>query len=110
MLGLKHYQKRKKRAPEGGFPTRDSVKRTAADLLVYPAAVIAPLALLPQAWTLYATRDAGGLAFLTWFVLALINVVWIFYGHAHRERPIVLTNCASLILNSAIALGILLYR
>jgi len=105
---LKHYQKRTQR--ENGFPTGTSVKRAAADLLVYPAAIIAPLALVPQALTLYVSQNAQGLALFTWVILALVNIVWIFYGRAHNERPIVLTNAASLMLNFTIALGVILYK
>jgi uncharacterized protein with PQ loop repeat len=109
MLGLKHFQKRKQ-GSDNGFPTSASVKKAAADLLVYPAAIIAPLALVPQVLTLYVSQNAQGLALFTWVVLALVNIVWIYYGRVHNERPIVLTNAASLVLNFTIALGVLLYK
>jgi uncharacterized protein with PQ loop repeat len=109
MLGLRHYQRRKKN-PESGFPTKRSVMRTALDLLIYPAAIASPLALLPQAVTLYATHAASGLVFSTWVVLGLLNLLWLVYGRVHHELPIIITNTALMAINFAIAIGILLYR
>lgn len=98
-LGLRHLHRRNK----AGF-------KHALDILIYPAAVIAPLALLPQVWQVFSTHDVSSLSLPTWVVLGFINFLWIFYGWAHRERPIMLTHAAFCILNFAIAGGILLYR
>lgn len=94
---------------ESGFPTRRSVAKTALDLLIYPAAIASPLALVPQAYTLYATHNASGLVFLTWFILGCLNILWLIYGWVHREPPIILTNGALLVLNFAVALAVLMY-
>lgn len=108
MLGLWHFRRRSS-PPESGFPTKRSVAKIALDLLIYPAAIAAPLALLPQALALYETHDAAGLVLSTWVVLGLLNVLWLVYGWVHGERPIMLTNAALMVLNFAIALGVLLY-
>ncbi len=80
------------------------------DMLIYPVAIAAPLALVPQVWQLYATHNVSGLSLPTWAALGILNIVWIFYSVVHRERPVLLTNAALMVLNFAIALGTLLYQ
>jgi uncharacterized protein with PQ loop repeat len=109
-LGLRHLRKRKKAQKVERFPNRSFVLKETLDLLIYPVAILAPLALLPQVIALYTTRDASSLALPTWFILGVLNIIWIFYGRVHREVPIVLTNAALALLNFAVAVGILLYR
>ena len=108
-LGVRHVTRRKK-ARLKGFPTRESVLKNALDILIYPVAIGAPLALLPQVIKLYTTQDPSGLALSTWLILALLNLVWLLYGRVHREHPIVLTNLMLGALNFAIVFGILLFR
>lgn len=84
--------------------------KTAFDVLIYPIAILAPLALLPQVMLLYATRDASGLSLPTWVLLACINVIWIGYGVVHKEKPVVVNSLILVVLNSSVAVGILLFR
>lgn len=109
MLGLKHLHDRKRGLAQEPRTLRTVFRGAGIDLLIYLAAIVGPLALLPQVLQLYATRDASSLALSTWVMFGLMNVVWISYGLKHKERPIVLTNSALVILNSLVALGILLY-
>lgn len=83
--------------------------KSALDLLIYPVAIAAPLALLPQVLHVFNTQDVGSLALPTWLILGILNVVWVFYGSVHKERPIVLTNAILALLNFAVVVGILLY-
>jgi len=93
-----------------GFPTRTSVLKDAVEILIYPIAFVAPLALVPQVWQLYATQDATSLALSTWLVLGFLNLLWIFYAWVHRERPVMITNVMFGFLNFAIAFGVILFR
>ena len=101
-------QKKTRRAK--GFPTKTSVLKDALDILMYPVAIIAPLALLPQVIKLYTSQDPSGLALSTWLILGFLNIIWLVYGHVHREPPITLTNFMLGVLNFAIVFGILLFR
>lgn len=95
---------------EAGFPTRASVLKDALDVLMYPVAIAAPLALLPQVWKLYATHDASSLSLPTWATFGILNLVWIAYARVHKETPVLVTNVMMALLNFAVAVGILLYR
>ena len=110
-LGVRHVTRRRKKArKERGFPTRTSVLKDAVEILIYPIAFLAPLALVPQVWQLYATQDATSLALSTWLVLGFLNLLWIFYAWVHRERPVMITNVMFGFLNFAIAFGVILFR
>ncbi len=107
-LGLRHAHRRKKREQAGRYE-RLTTWQMSLDILIYPAAILAPLALLPQVWHVYATHNASSLSLPTWALLGCLNVLWFFYGRAHKERPIMLTNAALMVLNFSMAVGIILY-
>ncbi len=109
-LGLRHYARREKVRRGERPPAHTPLYALALDVLIYPIAIAAPLALVPQVWHLYSTHDVSGLSLPTWAILAVLNVTWILYGKAHRERPVVITNVALCLLNSAVAVGIVLYQ
>lgn len=109
MLELRHLHQRKKKLRDEDLTVKTAVQTTGLDLLIYFAAVAGPLALVPQVLMLYASQDAAGLALPTWAMFGLLNSLWIFYGYKHKEKPIIITNVAFLVLNFAIAFGILLF-
>jgi MtN3 and saliva related transmembrane protein len=107
-LGVRHISRRRK-SRLSGLPTRGSILKNALDLLIYPVAIAAPLALLPQVIQIYQTRDTGSLALPTWFILGSLNLVWLVYGLVHRDKPIMLTNLMLACMNFAVVVGIVLY-
>jgi uncharacterized protein with PQ loop repeat len=108
-LGFLHLHSRKRLAKNDPFPSRKGFKRI-IDHVMFFIACIAPLALVPQVYSIYATHNVQGLVGLTWWILASFNILWILYGLAHRTMPVVMTNFFFFFLNSAGAIGIILYR
>lgn len=98
-LGVRHVSRRRRAGIKHAF-----------DLLIYPVAVAAPLALLPQVIQVYKTQDTGSLALPTWLVLGTLNLVWLIYGFVHRDKPIMLTNIMLACMNFAVVFGIYLYN
>ena len=110
-LAVRNLARRREKARQlKGFPTRTSILKDALDILIYPIAIVGPIALLPQVIKLYITHDAAGLALSTWLILGLFNLVWLYYGFVHRERPIIITNLMLLTFNFTIVFGILIFR
>lgn len=97
-LGVRHVSKRRKAGFKHGL-----------DLLIYPVAIAAPLALLPQVIQVFKTQDASSLSLPTWLILGILNLVWLLYGFVHRDKPIMLTNAILAVLNFVIVAGIMLY-
>ena len=90
------------------FPSR-SFRLRALDRVVLTAGVIGPLTTIPQILKIYTTHDASGVSLLTWLLPAILDIPWIVYGFAHRERPIVITYSLWLVANLVVALGVVLY-
>src|SRR4051812_16572366 len=61
------------------------------DSVVLVAGVIGPLMTIPQILMIYSAHTASGVSAYTWFGYAALDIPWIIYGIAHKERPIILT-------------------
>jgi uncharacterized protein with PQ loop repeat len=104
--GMLHLQARRRLFKHlEPFPSRSAFKRS-LDYCMYGIAIVQPLALIPQALATYASSD-GNASPLTWGLLGIIGCFWILYGIVHKERPIIITNCLSVILDFVIVYGIL---
>jgi len=109
MLGFHHLRSRAL-ATKGlePFPARSSWKRF-LDHLMYGVGVLAPLALLPQVIQIYTTKNASGISLATWTLLTFFSVLWMLYGIAHKDKPIIIAHVLFAILNALVAVGALLY-
>ena len=105
MHGLHHYHLRKRISQ--GKPESRLIR--AFDRVIYLVAAIGPLSTLPQAYQIWSTHDARSISVFTWSSYVLLNVFWFAYGCIHREKPIMLAYTLWIIVNSAVALGAILY-
>ena len=90
-----------KRSLVGLYPTLDKI--------VYAAGIIAIIMMIPQLRLIYVEKNAAGLEPITWITLALLNIPWIIYGVAHKEKPIVLIYSLWIIVNALIFIGAVMY-
>jgi hypothetical protein len=80
------------------------------DSCVLVVGVIGPLTTIPQILLIYTTHMAVGVSALSWFGPAVLDIPWILYGIAHREKAIVITYSLWLVMNTAVAVGAVLYH
>lgn len=90
------------------YPHPDRVKRF-FDKLIYVAAFIGPVMNIPQLLEIWLNKSAAGVSFISWSSFAMISVMWFIYGLLHQEKPIIFMNGMLIILQSAIAVGALIY-
>lgn len=90
------------------YPARTPWKRL-LDRVVLAAGVIGPALSLPQIIIIYTNKDASDISAVSWFGWAGLNIVWILYGIAHREPPIVMTYLFWFVINLTVAFGAVLY-
>ncbi len=90
------------------YPARSAWKRL-LDKLIFIAGVVGPILSIPQVILIYSNKDASDISAVSWFGWAALNIVWILYGLAHREPPIVMTYSFWFIVNLTIAFGAVLY-
>lgn len=79
------------------------------DRIIYIVAIIGPLMALPQLNKIWFLKDATGVSFLSWFLFGIVNLIWLFYGLVHKEKPIIVANMMWVIIDFSIAVGIVIY-
>ncbi|MFA5942604.1 MAG: SemiSWEET family transporter [Candidatus Paceibacterota bacterium] len=109
MIGF-HHMRARAHATQGlePFPAVNAGKRF-LDYCMYGVGILAPLALVPQILQIYSSRSAAGISFLTWSLLAGINVLWATYGAVHKDRHIFFANILMMFFNLAVVIGVVLY-
>ncbi len=90
------------------YPARDWRVRV-LDHAVFVAGVMGPLMTLPQIEKIYRWHEAAGVSAISWGSFAFFDIIWIGYGLVHRDRAITLAYMLWLVMNSAVALGALIY-
>ena len=90
------------------YPARSAWMRM-LDKAVYGAGIVGPIMTIPQIVLIYIGQDATGVSPLSWFTWGLLDIPWIIYGIAHRERPIILTYSLWLLCNGVVFVGAILY-
>jgi MtN3 and saliva related transmembrane protein len=71
------------------------------DQLVYVVAVISPLSAVPQIMKLW-NGESDGVSVLSWLIFGLVAAIWLLYGFAHKEWPIIVSNTLWFIVDIAI--------
>jgi MtN3 and saliva related transmembrane protein len=70
--------------------------------LGYTAATLTTASFLPQAWLTFRTRDVSGISLHMYSSFTLGVALWLAYGIAVRDWPVILANGVTLVLASAI--------
>jgi uncharacterized protein with PQ loop repeat len=54
-------------------------------------------------------KNADNIAFLSWASWAFFNLFWLAYGIAHKDKPIIITYILWLIVNTMMAVSVLIF-
>ena len=90
------------------YPARTFGKRF-LDVAVYVAGILGPAMSLPQVILVYVGQDVAGISVISWFGWAILDIPFIIYGFAHKERPIVITYTLWMLINLSVAIGAIIY-
>ncbi len=71
-------------------------------LVGYGAALCSTVSFVPQAWRVLRTRDVSALSTPTYAITCCGFALWLVYGIAKAEWPLILTNSICLVLASFI--------
>ncbi len=83
--------------------------RRLVDKLTLAAAIIEPLATVPQAVTIFIHHTAAGVSLSTWCAYEIMTIIWLWYGFAHKEKMILVYQGGFFIAQTAIIIGALVY-
>ncbi len=73
-------------------------------------AVLSPLSMTPQIYQIYQYKNADGVSLATWIISIATSLIWLLYGLHHKDKPIIFNSTMGVVLCSAIATGVFLYK
>ena len=79
------------------------------DKSIYTVSVIGLAMTIPQITKIWIEQNASGVSLIAWSTYVFTAFVWLMYGIAHKEKPIILTNIAWIFVNVIIVIGIIMY-
>jgi uncharacterized protein with PQ loop repeat len=105
----RHFVLRKRKAAgTEPFPAHSGWLRT-LDRIVLTVGIIGPFTAVPQIIKIFTLHSATGVSLIAWAGPAVLDLPWIIYGIAHRERPIFVTYLMWAFANLLVVVGVLLY-
>ena len=75
------------------------------DRIIIVAAVVEPMFVLPQALAIFRSRDASGVAIMTWLGLSALTAIWVWYAYVHKEKMVLLYQSLFLTFNILVIIG-----
>jgi uncharacterized protein with PQ loop repeat len=79
------------------------------DYLVRFFMIATPLFEIPQALSIYGSKDASGVSGITWIFFACSSAVWLVYGWREKIKPLVVAYSLYLTIETSIVIGIIMY-
>ena len=112
-LGLKHKHERRMRHKLKHLDKRWSreTKRYIRflDKLTFIVGIIGPFTVLPQIYKIFINHQAEGVSALSWALIFAVTLPWVFYGFAHKEKPIIFSFILWEVMNLLVMIGALIY-
>jgi len=106
---LHHFHRRKRiHQKHETYPHPHKWKRF-LDKIIYAVGVAGPIITIPQIIQIWVHHHAEGVSIISWTGYTVFAVIWLFYGIAHKEKPIIVTYIAVIIANCMVTLGVILY-
>lgn len=69
-----------------------------------------PLSTFFQVLHVFEVKNVGGISVYTWLGYMTVSVCWFMYGFFYKDKPLMLVNSLSFLVNSFIVLGFVLYH
>ncbi len=64
---------------------------------------------LPQVWNIWIDHNAAGVSTVSWASYFVFAFIWLVYGIAHKDKPIIVSNTLWIILDIMIVVGTFIY-
>ena len=106
---LHHFHKRKRVYSNlEPYPHPNKMKRI-IDNCVYLVTVFWLVMTIPQITSIWIEKNAAGVSAVSWIGYLLSAGFWLAYGFVHKERPIILSSIAWIILEFFVVIGAFIY-
>ena len=90
------------------FPAKNKYTRL-LDHMIYVIGVAGPIFTIPQLYKVWVNQNAVDVSLISWSGFLLIAILWLLYGIAHKEWPIIVTYSAWIAVEFPLVVGILLF-
>lgn len=108
--GLFHIHKRKRAGKTlDPYPSSTFWIR-ALDQIAIAAGIIGPAMTIPQIWRIFYFQMAAGVSVLSWMSYTIIDIPFIIYGIAHKNKLILFTYILWFIANALVTIGAVMYQ
>ncbi len=108
-LGLHHFHRRKRiYKKHERYPSPNKWKRR-MDRLILLVGIMGPVMTVPQILKIFIERNAASLSLVTFASYLILDFFWLAYGIMHKEKPIIISFAAWMLLNILIIAGIMMY-
>lgn len=106
-LGLQHKFKRKKQGNDIKKPQPKYIR--SLDRLTFIAGVAGPFTVIPQIYQIFSTQQASGVSVISWALLTIVTLPWVFYGIAHKDKAIIVSFILWEVANVLVMIGAIMY-
>lgn len=79
------------------------------DKAIYVVGSFGLIMTIPQVTKIWIEKNASGVSAISWSAYLITAIFWLIYGIMHKEKPIIFTYSAWIVLEVAIVIGIILY-
>lgn len=106
-----HYlgQRHKHERTHGVHAHRPTRYTKFLDRLTFIAGIVGPFTVLPQIYSIFSTHSAQGVSLMTWLLIFIVTLPWIFYGIAHKDKSIIVSFSLWEVVNLAVVVGVIIY-
>lgn len=105
-----HHAHRRKRIHQKHEPYPHPHKwKRFLDRIIYVVGVAGPIVTIPQITKIWIEKNATGVSLTAWTGYTIFAVIWLLYGIAHKEKPIIITYSAVIIANTFVTIGTFIY-
>lgn len=95
---------------QGSATDEGPSRRTMIEKLVYVAAFIGPLTIIPQVAEIwFVDKNAKGVSLVTWLSFSVLSAIWLCYGIRRRDRPLIISNGLWLVGEMIVVAGAIHY-
>ena len=89
--------------------TKHKKQKRLADKIIYFAAIIEPLFVIPQIIQIFRLQDATSVSLLTWLGFNVLTAIWLWWAILNREKVIIVYQGLYLVFNTVVIFGAFMF-
>lgn len=82
---------------------------SSVDKAVFLVGFFGAIIYLPQLLKIWVGKNVSGISLVSWIGIFLGSIIWVLYGIAHKQKPIIYINIILALMQILIVIGIFIY-